>query len=93
MPTNLLPSLSSFRIKDHFYLQQRFSQHGRLAQWAALWLLDMREMRKIEQLVLHGDDETVMAFKTSQIGAVGMTAVSVCTTIFFIGILLFTWGW
>lgn len=34
-------------------------------------------MRKIEQLIVGGDDETVMAFKGSQIGAVGMTAVAV----------------
>lgn len=68
---------SNFGTQDHKYLTSRFSSYPRPARLAALWLLDMREMRKIEQLILHGSDETVMAFKGSQIGAVGMTAVAV----------------
>jgi hypothetical protein len=69
---------STFGTQDHQYLNQRFSNLGWPVKLAALWLLDLREMRKIEQVILHGNDETVMAFKGSQIGAVGMTAVAVC---------------
>jgi hypothetical protein len=71
--------LSAFGTQDQTYLKHRFSSYSGPAKLAAMWLLDVREMRKVEQLILHGDDETVMAFKRSQIEAVGMTAVSVCT--------------
>ena len=72
---------STFRAQDDRYLNARFSKQGWPVKLAAKWLLDLREMRKIEQFILHGDDETVMAFKSSQIGAVGMTAVAVRTSI------------
>lgn len=64
--------------QDHGYVKSRFSRHGRPVQVLASWLLDVREMRNIERLIVQGTDETVMAFKGSQIGAVGMTAVAVC---------------
>lgn len=72
---------STFGAQDNSYLTARFPNQGWPAKLAAKWLLDLREMRKIEQFILHGDDETVMAFKSSQIGAVGMTAVAVRITI------------
>ncbi len=68
---------STLGTRDHNYLRTRFSSYGRPAQFAALWLLDVREMRKIEQLIVQGSDDTVMAFKGSQTSAVGMTAVAV----------------
>jgi hypothetical protein len=69
---------STFGSQDHAYLRARFSSYSRPLQLAALWLLDVREMRKIEQLILHGSDATVMSFKDTQNGAVGMVAVAVC---------------
>jgi hypothetical protein len=71
---------STFGSQDHDYLKHRFSKYGRPQQFAALLLLDVREMRRIDQGILHGNDETVMAFKDSQLDAVGMTAVAVCIT-------------
>lgn len=69
---------STFGTKDDNYLRNRFSNHGRPIQLVALWLLDVRELRKINQLILHGSDKTVMSFKESQTSAVGMVAVAVC---------------
>lgn len=69
---------STFGTKDDDYLKSRFSNYGRPIQLAALWLLDVRELRKINQLILHGSDKTVMSFKESQTSAVGMVAVAVC---------------
>ncbi len=63
--------------KDHDYLKSRLSNYGRPIQLAALWLLDVRELRKINQLILHGSDKTVMSFRESQTSAVGMVAVAV----------------
>lgn len=69
---------STFGAKDHDYLKSRFSNYGRPIQLAALWLLDVRELRKINQLILHGSDKMIMSFKESQTSAVGMVAVAVC---------------
>jgi hypothetical protein len=74
---------STFGPQDQRYLKDRFKTYGTVGKLAASWLLDVREMRKIEQLILHGNDDTVMAFKSSQIGAVGMTAVAVCISFQF----------
>lgn len=68
---------STFRAQDQEYLRKRFVRHARVGQWAASWLLDVREMRTIEQTILQGNEERVMAFKTGQTAAVGMTAVAV----------------
>ena len=68
---------ATFGTQDHNYLERRFSSYGRPAKLAALWLLDVRELRNINELILRGGDETVMAFKESQTAAVGMTAVAV----------------
>lgn len=68
---------STFGTQDHNYAKDRFSSYGRPAKLAALWLVDVREMRKINQLILRGSDATVMAYKGSQTSAVGMVAVAV----------------
>jgi hypothetical protein len=78
----LLPS--SLDARDERYLQNRFRRHSAALRTVIRWVLDVKEMRKIEQRVLCGRDKTVMAFKSSQIEAVGMTAVAVCN--FFFGI-------
>jgi hypothetical protein len=69
---------STFGKQDHKYAKDRFSGYGRPAELAALWLLDVRELHKINQLISHGSDATVMAYKESQTSAVGMVAVAVC---------------
>ncbi|ERF69858.1 hypothetical protein EPUS_05400 [Endocarpon pusillum Z07020] len=67
---------STFGPKDEDYLKSRFSNYGRPVQLAALWLLDVQELRKINELIIHGSDKTVMSFKESQTSAVGMVAVA-----------------
>jgi hypothetical protein len=75
---------STFGEQDHKYAKDRFSSYGRPAKLAALWLLDVRELRKINQLITHGSDATVMAYKDSQTSAVGMVAVAVCIRIVYL---------
>jgi hypothetical protein len=82
---------STFGTKDDDYLKSRFSKYGRPVQLAALWLLDVRELRKINQLVINGSDKTVMSFKESQTSAVGMVAVAVCLD-FIRRIFVFAYG-
>jgi hypothetical protein len=84
---------STFGTPDHQYLKKRFSNHSWPVKLAAQWLLDLREMRKIEQFILHGDDETVMAFKSSQISAVGMTAVAVGPNVVVIFLMSMSSPW
>ena len=69
---------STYGPPDRQYLNQRFEGQGRVVKLVAWLLLDIREMRKMQQNVLGGDDQTVMGFKDSQTTAVGMTAVAVC---------------
>jgi len=86
---------STFGEQDHKYAKERLSSYGRPAKLAALWLLDVRELRKINQLISHGSDATVVAYKDSQTSAVGMVAVAVCLCVvdtIFLGIrMLITW--
>jgi hypothetical protein len=69
---------STFGTQDHDYLENRFGKYGKPGKLAVSWIVDVREMRRINQLILHSSDDTVMAYKSSQVGAVGMTAVAVC---------------
>lgn len=72
---------TSFRLSrsDVRYAQDRWGGGGSSPLRARLFalLVDVKELRKIEEHVLAGGDEGVMAFKDSHLGGVGMTAVAV----------------
>ncbi|KAF7504575.1 hypothetical protein GJ744_002070 [Endocarpon pusillum] len=67
---------STFDTEDDDYVRSRFSNYGRPIQLAALRLLDVRQLRTINQLIQHGSDKRVMSYKEGQTSAVGMVAVA-----------------
>lgn len=75
----VVSDLSLNKPEDRSYAKNRFGRPG-----AATLVFDVRELRKIEEQILGGDDETVMAFKNSHLSSCGMTAVAVCVSLSFI---------
>ena len=72
-PMNIFQTLDR---QDRQYARRRF--RGPVRTSLASMILNIREMRKLEEQVLEGSDETVMAFKSSHLNNVGIVAVAVC---------------
>ena len=69
-------SSSSYGIESLQYARRRFGEGP--TRLLALLFCNLREMRKIEESIMQGSDDSVMKFKTSHLSAVGTTSVAVC---------------
>jgi hypothetical protein len=60
--------------QHHTYAVDRFGEHYRWRLWL---LLDIEELAMIEQLINHGPDGAVVAYKNNQLEAFRMVAIIV----------------
>lgn len=57
------------------YAEERF---GPSYKWRIGLLIDIKELKVLEDLINHGDDRTIAAFRESQVSVSGMIAIVVC---------------